>query len=284
MYARAPGMRKIAFVTVGFVLGMFFWEWYAYTLCAHPAKHWVVVFHACFFLALWSYLQTMWTDPGTARCPAWQLWSEQRRFAGLAAEKLAKDDPERRAWQPGQATWCSECTAERPERAHHCSECGLCVLRMDHHCPWIGNCIGWQNHKYFLLTNWWTFWTCTVWLFTIREPSPLQAVDAFMSARGGAGPAVGALIALVFWAVTGGMYWHSLAMACRNMTTVEELLPGKNPYELRSATENVRQLVGTLDWRLLFPVEGRGRIAGTDFPVLSERVADGQGGYGYGSC
>merc|ERR1719330_831053 len=139
-------------------------------------------------MALWSYAQTVMTDPGTPRCEEWQAWSEARTASGQDVKKMEKDDPDRYRWQPGQATWCPECNAVRPERAHHCRDTGVCVLRMDHHCPWVGNCVGWRNHKYFVLMNFWSFWTCTVFLATMQEPSPLEAVDLFMSGKGSAGP------------------------------------------------------------------------------------------------
>ncbi|BFU23504.1 DHHC zinc finger domain containing protein [Entamoeba histolytica HM-1:IMSS-B] len=57
---------------------------------------------------------------------------------------------------------CSICHCTKPERSHHCSRCGRCVLKMDHHCPFVGSCIGYANHKYFILTLFYTFILCTL--------------------------------------------------------------------------------------------------------------------------
>merc|ERR1719433_2353206 len=111
---------------------------------------------------------TVLTDPGTSKCPEWQAWSAAQKGKGADKADEGSDNEYRgrTTWAPGQSTRCSKCAADRPERAHHCSQCDLCVMRMDHHCPWIGSCVGWRNHKYFLLLNFWTFWTCLAWLAT----------------------------------------------------------------------------------------------------------------------
>lgn len=48
---------------------------------------------------------------------------------------------------------CNTCTRYKVERSHHCRLCGRCILKMDHHCPWLANCIGYNNYKFFLLTQ-----------------------------------------------------------------------------------------------------------------------------------
>lgn len=288
MFGRDMSTRKLSLATVGLVLGFYFWEWCSYMFLAKPPIGWTIVFNVVLFMAVWSYLQTVWTDPGTSRCPEWRAWSEARAASGAEpTPKTTKEDKHdrRRSWEAGRATWCPECDAERPERAHHCKESGVCVMRMDHYCPWIGNCVGFRNYKYFLLMNFWTFWVCTIWLATMNEPSPIQAVNLFLDGKGDAGPAVGTIIAVVFWAVTGGMFCHSTSMVCRNLTTIEEFLPGSNPYQLESASENAKQVVGSMDWRILFPIPPLDAGTGTDYPLRTDATLSAAApGEGYGSC
>lgn len=275
MFGRHVHSRKWALAGIVPVLAIYCWEWYSYTILAKSATTWSSVFYIVLGLSAWSYLQTVWTDPGTPRCSEWRDWSDARKAAGESAPRTEKDDPDRRTWKAGQATWCAECCAERPERAHHCNELGLCVLRMDHYCPWIGNCVGWRNHKFFILMNWWSFWACSVLLATIDEPGALQALDSFMNGKGHAGVAIGAVLAMIIWTVTGGMFWYAMSQAWKNLSTVEELLPGRNPYDLGSAAENLKQLMGPLDWRLLLPIApvDPDRPRGCHFPLNRDHTA-----------
>ena len=90
----------------------------------------LVVFHVFFVMLVWSFFQSMTTDPG--QVPV---------FWGF---HLGDAENKRRRY-------CLMCNVFKPERCHHCSACNRCVLNMDHHCPWINNCIGFWNRKYFLL-------------------------------------------------------------------------------------------------------------------------------------
>ena len=90
----------------------------------------LVFFHVIFVFLLWSFFQSMTTDPG--QVPV---------FWGF---HLGDHENKRRRY-------CLMCNVFKPERCHHCSACNRCVLNMDHHCPWINNCVGFWNRKYFLL-------------------------------------------------------------------------------------------------------------------------------------
>jgi len=90
----------------------------------------LVAFNIIFVLLVWSFVQTMTTDPG--QVPV--FWG------------FHLGDPEQK-----RRRYCLMCNIFKPERCHHCSVCNRCVLNMDHHCPWINNCVGFWNRKYFLL-------------------------------------------------------------------------------------------------------------------------------------
>ena len=90
----------------------------------------LVVFNMLFVMLVWSFVQTMFTDPG--QVPV--FWG------------FHLGDPEQK-----RRRYCLMCNIFKPERCHHCSVCNRCVLNMDHHCPWINNCVGFWNRKYFLL-------------------------------------------------------------------------------------------------------------------------------------
>mmetsp|Transcript_42270 Transcript_42270/g.117704 ORF Transcript_42270/g.117704 Transcript_42270/m.117704 type:complete len:298 (-) Transcript_42270:59-952(-) len=250
------------------VLGIYAGEWFIYHIVCEPVLGWAILFNCFLALAVWSYLATALTDPGTPDCMEWQAWSSLRarepglRASGDEAEAAA------RGWAPGVVTWCQKCQRERPERAHHCSSCGTCILRMDHHCPWIGGCVGWRNHKYFLLLNWWSFWTSLAFILTIRGPSMVEAINLVgsLTRRFSMVPAVGMLNAVLFLLITGGMFFSSLVMGARNITAIEELFHGENPYCL-SCLDNLRQLLGPVDLRILVPLPPLNRPTGTAFPV-----------------
>eukprot|EP00388_Colpodella_angusta_P016446 GDKJ01040723.1.p1 GENE.GDKJ01040723.1~~GDKJ01040723.1.p1 ORF type:complete len:643 (-),score=101.43 GDKJ01040723.1:96-2024(-) len=100
-------------------------------------------FVCCFlcFMASWSHIASMTTDPGIV------VPSEELSMGKL----VMMNHPN-----------CNRCTACKPSRTHHCSTCEGCVLRMDHHCPWINNCVGMFNHKHFLLFLFYTFFYCLI--------------------------------------------------------------------------------------------------------------------------
>ena len=90
----------------------------------------LIFFNLLFVMLVWSWVQTMTTDPG--QVPV--FWG------------FHLGDPEQK-----RRRYCLMCNIFKPERCHHCSVCNRCVLNMDHHCPWINNCVGFWNRKYFLL-------------------------------------------------------------------------------------------------------------------------------------
>jgi len=276
------GRRCTVFRTilVTVVLSIYFSEWFVYHVYCTPVLSWAILFNVVFLMAIWSYLATSLTDPGTRWSKEWEAWSLKRTSdgKGQAPDAAAQDEePRLRAnWKPGAVTWCKKCKSERPERSHHCGDCGTCILRMDHHCPWIGGCIGWRNHKAFLLLNLWSFLTCLTFLVSLRTPNSLEALNILKMAldtEPSMMPFFGVTGAWLFLLVTGGMFFQSLNQSLRNITVIEELFPGENPYRMHHDLDNLRQVVGPLDWKTLLPIPYAKRPPGTSFPLNDHRAS-----------
>jgi len=271
MFSQHVASRSVARFTVIVVAALYLAEWYIYDVICHPQIGWAILFNCSFLLAIISYLQAALTDPGTVGCPEWKKWESSRTGSAGPTVHESELAGKKRGWAPGEPSTCETCKKTRPERAHHCSLCGVCVLRMDHHCPWVGNCIGWRNHKYFLLLNLWGAVSCLLWLLTLRKPDTLAALSLFMehpdASVSSIIPLVGVIVTFVLFTVTGGMCTYCFAMAARNVTAIEEMFKGENPYSYESSFDNMCQLLGPLDWRLLLPVPPvRGLSDGTSFP------------------
>jgi len=92
---------------------------------------------------------------------------------------------------------------------------------------------------------------------------------------------------MAFGALTGFMLCYQVWAAARNVTAIEELYSGDNPYRQSSTLDNLRQIFGEFDRRLLFPVEPvRGQLLGTSFPISDQAVSHtikGNNSTNYGS-
>lgn len=274
MFSQHTPARQVGRVTVLIVVAVYLGLWYIYHGVCHPELGWAIIFNILFVLALWSYIRAACTDPGTPETQEWKNWALKTAGTSDATvnsrrEGESEAESRRKGWTPGQTHKCDVCCKLRPERAHHCSLCGVCILRMDHHCPWVGNCVGWRNHKFFLLLNWWSALACLVWLLTLRGPNAMEALNVLqVSSNASIIPMVGVILTIVLFIVTGGMGAYSLTMAARNVTAIEEMFNGDNPYSYSSCLENLTQLCGPLDWKLLFPLMPTKRSDGTHFPVV----------------
>lgn len=114
-----------------------------------------------------------------------------------------------------------------------------------------------------------------VFLLTLRQPFALDAINIVgnMDQDASVLPTVGVLSVLIFIVITGGMLGFSLSMLMRNITAVEELFSGENPYRLASVHDNATQLLGPVDLRILLPLEPRRSDTGTSFPVRKQALA-----------
>ena len=120
----------IVALTLGYIYYVYVQVWAPRAQDSVAVMVMLVVFNLIFVMTVWSFVQTMTTDPG--QVPV--FWG------------FHLGDPEQK-----RRRYCLMCNIFKPERCHHCSVCNRCVLNMDHHCPWINNCVGFWNRKYFLL-------------------------------------------------------------------------------------------------------------------------------------
>lgn len=275
MFSQHVASRQVGRLTVLILVAVYGGEWYIYHIVCHPEVGWAILFNVFFVMALASYLRAACTDPGTPDTTEWKNWTLKTAGTGsdatINSRRPAESETEsrKRGWAPGETSKCEMCGKLRPERAHHCSLCGVCILRMDHHCPWVGNCIGWRNHKFFLLLNWWSALACLVWLLTLRGPNALDALNAFqVSKNASIVPMVGVVATLVLLIVTACMGAYSLTMAARNVTAIEEMFSGENPYSYSSCFDNLQQLCGPFDYKFILPMMPTRRSDGTTFPVV----------------
>eukprot|EP00927_Polykrikos_kofoidii_P047417 TRINITY_DN41548_c0_g1_i1.p1 TRINITY_DN41548_c0_g1~~TRINITY_DN41548_c0_g1_i1.p1 ORF type:complete len:333 (-),score=26.97 TRINITY_DN41548_c0_g1_i1:551-1549(-) len=286
MHGRFVSGHAVSYCTVAIVLCVYASHWYVYHIVCTPTVGWAVLFNVLLFLASWSYVQTCFTDPGTPETPEWKAW-ESTRTSEMAnrtrLENEAFNTRWHRSYKPGEASWCQRCGKERPERAHHCSFCSVCVLRMDHHCPWVGTCVGFKNHKFFVLMNGWTCCASVAFFLTSVDPGFIDVLNYAMDS--GKQPVTSNTIGLITLScfsvsivsafITGLMCVYAVWLAARNVTTLEERFFGINPYCFPSSLENITQLLGPLDHKILLPVspEFESPLAGTCFPTVAGLTA-----------
>jgi len=83
------------------------------------------------FLAMWSHLKTMMSDPGAVPSNAHPTRKELSSGATISM--------------------CGRCDGYKPYMSHHDRISNRCISRMDHFCPWMNNAIGAKNQKDFFL-------------------------------------------------------------------------------------------------------------------------------------
>ena len=179
------------------------------------------VFHLLFAMLVWSFIQTMITDPG--QVPV--FWG------------FHLGDPEQK-----RRRYCLMCNIFKPERCHHCSVCNRCVLNMDHHCPWINNCVGFWNRKYFILlliyvlcityfvtfSLFWDFLQCINWQLDVYYYQS-GALNNLMLADAITLEVAFLINCIIMVLITMFLKFH-FNLALTNKTTIENLDHKGEPY------------------------------------------------------
>jgi len=215
-----------------------------------------VVFNTCWIMAAWTYMVVHVTDAGTIT-DQWRSFIQNT--AGL--DVIVS----RQEWQPGKVTTNKKSNEIRPERAHFCSTTCKDILRMDHFCPWTGNCVGFGNHKHFLLLGFYGALAGAVGLVTAL-PELVGCATKYDGASEWDSIELHTrmtfllfgFLALVVCVLLTGLFASHFPLACRNMTTIEELYTNMpNPYDQQNWFQNLAVIFGRFgpDWFL--PVEPR---------------------------
>uniref|UniRef100_A0A3B3QIS7 Palmitoyltransferase n=1 Tax=Paramormyrops kingsleyae TaxID=1676925 RepID=A0A3B3QIS7_9TELE len=159
--------RIFSWIPVIIITSVVLWSYYAYVfeLCLFTLSNtlekaaYLLVFHACFVMFLWTYWKSIFTPPSTPGKKFHLSYSDKERYdkedrpdvQKHILMEVAKKLPIFTRTTSGAIRFCDRCQLLKPDRCHHCSVCETCVLKMDHHCPWVNNCVGFSNYKFFLL-------------------------------------------------------------------------------------------------------------------------------------
>lgn len=216
-----------------------------------------VIFNLVWFMTMWTYLVVRCSDPGTIT-DQWRAFVQNTPGLDVIVS--------RQEWQPGKVTTNKKSNDIRPERAHFCSTTLRDVLRMDHFCPWTGNTIGLGNHKHFLLLGFYGALSGAVACGTAlpeligittgfsEQPLSLDAITlvdrvAFFFFYA---------LAMIVMVLLGGLFTSHFPLACRNMTTIEELYTNMpNPYDQQNWFRNLEQVFGRFGYDWILPIKPR---------------------------
>ncbi|CAN7991425.1 unnamed protein product, partial [Ixodes hexagonus] len=200
----------------------------------------LVLFEVLAFLAVFSHIRTMVTDPGAV-------------MRGTAT----KEAVEQLGLREGRLVYkCPKCSCLKPERAHHCSVCQRCIRKMDHHCPWVNNCIGENNQKFFVLF--------TLYIAVISSHAFFLAVNHFVGCINsewkkcsGGSPAVTVILlillifeALLFAIFTLVMFASQVQAIWNDETGIEQLKKEVARWQKHSPWRSMRSVFGrfSLSW------------------------------------
>lgn len=216
-----------------------------------------ILFNTAWLITMWCYLSVHCTSPGTID-DQWRAFVQNTPGLDVIVS--------RQEWQPGKVTTNKRSNEIRPERSHFCSTTRKDVLRMDHFCPWTGNTVGQGNHKHFLLLGFYGA-TAGAMAFFTALPDLIGCTTGYSeNAYVWANVSVvdralfitfGVLAVLVMLLLTGLVTSH-FPLACRNMTTIEELYTNMpNPYDQQNWFRNLEQVFGAFGWDWFFPIKAR---------------------------
>lgn len=96
MHSEDLATRCVSWFTVCIVLSLYISGNLAYHWLLKPSISWALLFNLTWLLALWSYLQTSLTDPGTPHSAEWRDWAKVRR-GGRSVEQWQKEAEEAQA-------------------------------------------------------------------------------------------------------------------------------------------------------------------------------------------
>ena len=151
-------IKLCKWLPVVFILSVLSWGYYAFNiqLCLFTMESTMnsvmlkvvlmVLFHFWYVMSLWSYYQTIFTNPGQPPRDFWLTVQDMERLNGQETEEArtalyevivqTRGLPIQARTYSGGFRTCEKCNLLKPDRAHHCSVCDACILKMDHHCPW----------------------------------------------------------------------------------------------------------------------------------------------------
>jgi palmitoyltransferase len=286
---------------VVFILSVLAWGYYAFNvqLCLFTMNSilgkifLMIIFHFWFVMCLWSYYQTIFTDPGQ---PPREFWltvddierlnaqqTEEERVAVYEAIVSSRRLPVQARTYSGGYRTCEKCNLIKPDRAHHCSVCDACILKMDHHCPWlvtfililstsphlyfffnrVNNCVSYTNYKFFVLFLGYSFGLCLY--------SAAVALPYFLKFwKNDLGNNFGKLhilflffVSIMFAVSLASLFFYHIFLTLKNRSTLESFRtpifrygPDKKAYDLGKG-RNWREIFGNNIFFMFLPVTSR---------------------------
>ncbi|XP_048037585.1 palmitoyltransferase ZDHHC20-A isoform X2 [Megalobrama amblycephala] len=266
--------RGLSWIPVIFINLVVCWSYYAYVveLCIYTITNteeqvfYVIVFHLCFFMFVWSYWKTIISKPATPSkefClpkAEKELYEKEERPEAQQEilKRVARDLPVYTRTGSGAIRYCDRCQLIKPDRCHHCSTCDKCVLKMDHHCPWVNNCVGFSNYKFFVLFLAYSMLYCVYIAATVLQYFIKFWTNHLPDTHAKFHVLFLFFVAAMFFISILSLFTYHLWLVGKNRTTIEAFRapvfrngPDKNGFTL-GFRKNVTQVFGDqkLSWCL----------------------------------
>merc|ERR1711939_780844 len=251
----------------------------------------LVIHHILVFFLIWSFVMSIFVDPG--RVPEWYARLEmERQGMHVPAKIMMIDDPDYKMLAEdaqcgsiekkldGSGRWCRKCVKVKPDRCHHCRVCQRCVLKMDHHCPWINNCVGYYNYKYFYLFILYSllilFWvSATSFLNFLRS---IASEDVLEIGSSSFMIVFCWLYCTLFGVALGGFVTFHTYLLLQSFTTIELVEKKGSPARGKSyvhpwdlgMTANIEECLGKSMWLWMIPTRLQMRGNGVRFRASAE--------------